>query len=116
MTTQDSPSIDAKLKQLSAISMTSELQFVVERNTYVDPTGADTIYAYRCDAGHQHEILSADNEGEAVVGLTFVKPVAGAAPAQIVRESALPLFPATQRDWPSIYLARVLSPRLERAR
>jgi hypothetical protein len=70
------------------------------RLAYVDPTGADTIYAYRCDAGHQHEILSADKQGESVVGLTFVKPVAGPAPAQIVREGSLPLLPTTQRDCP----------------
>jgi hypothetical protein len=46
----------------------------------VDPTGTDTVYAYRCDGGHYHEILRAGKRAASVVDLTIVEPVAGEVP------------------------------------
>jgi hypothetical protein len=81
---------------------------------YVDPTGTNTVYAYRCDYGHHHEILRADKRAASVVDLAIVRPVAGPVPPRSVPKSDLPLPSVTQRDWPSIYLARVLRPSVGR--
>ena len=43
------------------------------RLAYVDPTGTNTVYAYRCDDGHHHEILRADQSDPSVVGLAIVR-------------------------------------------
>jgi len=47
------------------------------RLAYVDPTGTNTVYAYRCDDGHQHEILRADKNDASVAGLAIGKSVIG---------------------------------------
>jgi hypothetical protein len=36
------------------------------RLAYIDPTGINTVYAYRCDNGHHHEILRADKRAASV--------------------------------------------------
>jgi hypothetical protein len=38
---------------------------------YVDPTGTNTVYACRCDDGHHHEILRADQSAPSEVGLNL---------------------------------------------
>jgi hypothetical protein len=86
------------------------------RLAYVDPTGTNTVYAYRCDDGHHHEILRADKRAASVIGLANVKPGVGPVPPRSALTSDLPLSSVTQRDWPSIYLARVLRPVVGRAR
>jgi hypothetical protein len=37
-----------------------------KRLAYVDPTNTSTVFAHRCDDGHQHENLRADKEASAV--------------------------------------------------
>jgi hypothetical protein len=86
------------------------------RLAYVDPTDTNTVYVYRCGDGHHHEILRADKRAASVVGLALVKPGVEPLPPQCALTSDLPHPSVTQRDWPSIYLARVLRPIVERAR
>ena len=71
---------------------------------------------FRCDDGHHHEILRADKRAASVIGLANVKPGVGPVPPRSALTSDLPLSSVTQRDWPSIYLARVLRPVVGRAR
>jgi hypothetical protein len=85
------------------------------RLAYVDPTGADTVYAYRCDNGHYHEILRADKKAAPMGVLAIVKPGIGLVSPRSVGMSDLPLSSVTQRDWPSIYMARVSRPTIGRA-
>ena len=85
------------------------------RLAYVDPTGTNTVYAYQCDDGHYHEILRADQSARSGVGLAIVGSE-GPVPPRSALKSDLPLSSVTQRDWPSIYLARVLRPSVGRAR
>jgi hypothetical protein len=82
---------------------------------YIDPTGTNTVYAYRCDDGHHHEILWADKRAAPVVVLAIAKPGIGLVSPRSVGMSDLPLSSVTQRDWPSIYMARVSWPTVGRA-
>jgi hypothetical protein len=86
------------------------------RLAYVDPTGTNTVYAYRCDDGHHHEIQRADKTAASVVGLKIVKRGVAQVPPRSALTSDLPLSSVTQRGWPSIYLARVLRPIVGRGR
>jgi hypothetical protein len=61
------------------------------------------------DDGHHHENLKADQSAPPVVGLSIVRSE-GPVPPPSALESDLPLSSVTQRDWPSIYMARVLRP------
>jgi hypothetical protein len=85
------------------------------RLAYVDPTGTDTVYAYRCDNGHYHEILRAEKRAAPVVVLAIAKPGVGPVSPRSARTSDFPLSSVTQRDWPSIYMARVSWPSVGRA-
>jgi hypothetical protein len=85
------------------------------RLAYVDPTGTDTVFAYRCDNGHYREILRADKRAAPVVGLAIAKRGIGPVPPRSARASDLPLPSVTQRDWPLIYMARVSWPSVGRA-
>jgi hypothetical protein len=86
------------------------------RLAYVDPTGTNTVYAYRCDDGHHREILRADKTAASMVGLAIVKPGVGPVPPRSALTGDLPPSSVTQRGWPSIYLARVLRPIVGRGR
>jgi hypothetical protein len=86
------------------------------RLAYVDPTGTNTVYAYRCDDGHHHEIQRADKTAAPVVGLKIVKRGVAPVPPRSALTSDLLPSSVTQRDWPSIYLARVLRPIVGRGR
>jgi hypothetical protein len=85
------------------------------RLAYVDPTGTNTVYAYRCVDGHHYEILRADQSAPSVVGLAIVRSE-GPVPPRSALKSDLPLSSVTQRDWPSIHVASVLRPSVGRAR
>ena len=85
------------------------------RLAYVDPTGTNAICAYRCDDGHHHEILRADKRAASVADLATVKSGIGPEPPRSALRGDLPLSSVTQRDWPSIYIARVSWPSVERA-
>jgi hypothetical protein len=86
------------------------------RLAYVDPTGTNTVYAYRCDDGHHHEVLRADKAAASVVGLKIMKRGVAPVPPRSALTGDLPLSSVTQRAWPSIYLARVLRPIVGRGR
>jgi hypothetical protein len=70
------------------------------RLAYVDPTGTNTVYAYRCDDGHRREILRADKRPASVVGQAIAKPGVGPASPRSALVSDLPSSSGTQRDWP----------------
>jgi hypothetical protein len=78
---------------------------------YVDPTGA----TYRCDDGHHHEILRADKRAASVADLATVKSAIGpGSPRNALTSESQPSSVA-QRDWPTIWLARVSWPNVGRA-
>jgi hypothetical protein len=70
------------------------------------------------DDGHHHEILRAEQSAPSVVGLAIVRSVRseGPVPPRSALKSDLPLSSVTQRDWPSIYVARVLRPSVGQAK
>ena len=84
------------------------------RLTSIDPTDEKAVYTYECSNGHQHKISTADPAS--IKGTPTVQPKAGPAPPEpleifsAVRNTSLPLSTAAQRDWPAIYLRRVLRP------
>jgi hypothetical protein len=68
------------------------------RLAYVDPTGTSTVYAYRCDDGHHHEILRADiKRGASVVGLAIGKSGIGPVSSRSALTGDLPPSSVTQR-------------------
>jgi hypothetical protein len=86
------------------------------RLVYVDPTGTNTICAYRCDDGHHHEILRADKRAASVADLATVKSAIGPGSPRNALTSELQPSSVAQRDWPTIWLARVLRPSVGPAR
>jgi hypothetical protein len=78
---------------------------------YVDPTGA----TYRCDDGHHHETPRADKRDASVVGLAIGKSGIGPVSPRSALRGDLPPSSVTQREWPSIYMARVSRPNVGRA-
>ena len=85
------------------------------RLVYVDPPGTNAICAYRCDDGHHHEILRAGKRAASVADLATVKSAIGPASPRSALTSELPPSSLAQRDGPSIYMARVSWPSVERA-
>jgi hypothetical protein len=85
------------------------------RLAYVDPTGTNTVYAYRCDDGHHHEILRADKNDASMVGLAIGKSGIGPVSPRSALTGDLPPSSVTQREWLSIYMARVSWPSVGRA-
>jgi hypothetical protein len=79
----------------------------------IDPTNEQAIYTYECVNGHQRKISTADLTS--IRGTPTVQPIAGPPePSEIfnvVRNTSLPPSSVPQRDWPVIYLRRVLQPR-----
>jgi hypothetical protein len=80
----------------------------------IDPTDEKADYTYECANGHQRKISTADPTS--ISGTPTVQPIAGPAPPEpwqifsAVRNTSLPLSTVAQRDWPAIYLRRVLRP------
>jgi hypothetical protein len=80
----------------------------------IDPTNEQAVYTYECANGHQRKISTADPTS--IRGTPTVQPIAGPAPPEsweifsAVRNTSLPLSTVAQRDWPAIYLRRVLRP------
>jgi hypothetical protein len=86
----------------------------------VDPTNEKTVYTYQCANGHQRQFSTTDPTS--IGGLPTVQPIAGSSPPEPLeifsgaRNNLMPLASVAQRDWPTIYLGRVLRPRVERTR
>jgi hypothetical protein len=86
----------------------------------LDPTNQKTVYTYQCANGHQR--LFSTTDPTSISGMSTVQPMAGPSPPEPseifsgVRNNLMPLASVAQRDWPTIYLERVLRPRVERAR
>ena len=86
----------------------------------VDPTNEKTVYTYQCANGHQRQFSTTDPTS--ISGLPTVQPIAGSSPPEPLeifsgaRNNLMPLASMAQRDWPTIYLGRVLRPRVERTR
>jgi hypothetical protein len=80
----------------------------------IDPTNEQAVYTYECANGHQRKISTADPTS--IGGTPTAQPIAGPAPPEpweilsAVQNASLPLSTAAQRDWPAIYLRRVLRP------
>jgi hypothetical protein len=80
----------------------------------IDPTNEQAFDTYQCASGHQRKISTADPTS--IRGTPTVQPIAGPAPPEpweifsAVRKTSLPLSTVAQRDWPAIYLRRVLRP------
>jgi hypothetical protein len=80
----------------------------------IDPTDEKAVYTYECANGHQLKISTADPTS--IRGTPTVQPTAGPAPPEpweifsAVRKTSLPLSTVAHRDWPAIYLRRVLRP------
>jgi hypothetical protein len=78
----------------------------------VDPTNEKTVYTYQCANGHQRQFRTTDPTS--VSGLPTVQTIAGSSPPEPseifsgARNNLLPLVSVAQRDWPAIYLGRVL--------
>jgi hypothetical protein len=83
---------------------------------YVDPTGPNTICAYRCDDGHRHEILRADKSAASVADLATLKSAIGPESPRSALTSEFPPSSVAQRDWPTICLTRVSWPSVGPAR
>ena len=82
---------------------------------HVDPTGTNAICTYRCDDDHHHEILRADKRDASVADLASVKSGIGPESPRSALTSEMPPSSVTQREWPSIYMARVSWPNVGRA-
>jgi hypothetical protein len=80
----------------------------------IDPTNEQAVYTYECANGHQRKISTADPTS--IRGTPTVQPIAGSAPPEpweifgALRNTSLPPSSVAQRDWPAIYLRRVLRP------
>jgi hypothetical protein len=78
----------------------------------VDPTNEKTVYTYQCANGHQRQFSTTDTTS--ISRLPTVQPIAGPLPpdrSEIfsgARNNLMPLASVAQRDWPTIYLGRVL--------
>jgi hypothetical protein len=107
----------SKLPPLAAppISITCSACRNEMRLASIDPTDEKAVYTYECANGHQRKICTADPTSSR--GTPTVQPIAGPAPPEpweiisAVRNTSLPLSTVGQRDWPAIYLRRVLQPR-----
>jgi hypothetical protein len=74
----------------------------------VDPTNEKTVYTYRCANGHQRQFSTTDP-----TSISGLQPVAGPSPREPSEifsgaRNNLPLVSVAQKDWPTIYLGRVL--------
>jgi hypothetical protein len=79
----------------------------------VDPTNEKTVYIYRCTNGHRRQFSTTDPTS--ISGQPTMQPIAGPLPPEPskmifcgARNNLKPLVSAAQRDWPTIYLGRVL--------
>jgi hypothetical protein len=69
-----------------------------------------------------HQRLFSKTDPTSISGLSTVQPIAGPSPPEpseifsSARNNLMPLPSVVQRDWPTIYLGRVLRPRVERTR
>jgi hypothetical protein len=73
----------------------------------VDPTNEKAVYTYQCANGHQRQFSTTDP-----TSISGLQPTAGPSPPEPSEifsgaRNNLPLVSA-QRDWPTIYLGRVL--------
>jgi hypothetical protein len=79
----------------------------------VDPTNEKTVYLYRCTNGHRRQFSTADPTS--INGSATAQTLAGSTqprPSESVSGVRNSFFPTVgQRDWPAIYLQRVLRPR-----
>jgi hypothetical protein len=80
----------------------------------IDPTGEKAFYTYECANGHQRKISTTDPTS--IRGTPTAQPITGPAPPErrkifsAVQDTSLPLSTGARRDWPAIYLRRVLRP------
>ena len=78
----------------------------------IDPTNEETVYTYQCANGHQRQFSTTDPTS--ISGQPTVQPKAGPSPPEPseifngARNNLIPLASVAQRDWPTIYLGRVL--------
>jgi hypothetical protein len=106
----------SKLPPLAAppISITCSACRNEMRLASIDPTDEKAVYTYECANGHQRKISTTDPTS--IKGTPTVQPIAGPAPPEpseifsAVHNASLPLSTGAQRDWPAIYLRRVLRP------
>jgi hypothetical protein len=95
------------------ISITCDVCRNEMRLASIDPTNEKAVYAYECVDGHRRQFSTTDPASIGGLATTRDGP-APARPSEIpngVRNNILPLSTVVQREWPSIYLARVLRAR-----
>jgi hypothetical protein len=78
----------------------------------VDPTNEKTVYTYQCANGHRRQFSTTDPTS--ISGQPTMQLIAGPSPPEPseifsgARNNLKPLASVAQRDWPAIYLGRVL--------